>query len=92
LIGRVAITDLSPTIYFGGEFVPVKAIANEEILVSATVAGEGHDYPQVQVVTRDSNGKELSRATAIERNPGTDRYEALIALPKLGRLTLEIEA
>ena len=33
MIGRVAITDLSPTIYFGGEFVPVKAIVNEEILV-----------------------------------------------------------
>jgi len=92
LIGRVAITDLSPTIYFGGEFVPVKAVVNEEILVSATVAGEGHDYPQVQVVTRDSNGKELARAAAVERNPGTDRYEALISLPKLGHFTFEIEA
>ena len=92
MIGRVAITDLSPTIYFGGEFVPVKAIVNEEILVSATVAGEGHDYPQVQVVTRDSKGKELSRVAAIERNPGTDRYEALISLPKLGNFTFEIEA
>jgi starch synthase (maltosyl-transferring) len=92
LIGRVAITDLSPTIYFGGEFIPVKAIVAEEILVSATVAGEGHDYPQVQVVTRDSKGKELSRTAAVERNPGTDRYEALIALPQLGHFTFEIEA
>ena len=92
MIGRVAITDLSPTIYFGGEFVPVKAVVNEEILISATVAGEGHDYPQVQVVTRDSKGKELSRIAAIERNPGTDRYEALISLPQLGHFTFEIEA
>jgi starch synthase (maltosyl-transferring) len=92
LIGRVAITDLSPTIYFGGEFVPVKSIVNEEILVSATVAGEGHDYPQVQIVTRDSQGVELSRIQAVERDPGTDRYEALISLPKLGHFTFEIAA
>ncbi|MCX6456094.1 MAG: DUF3416 domain-containing protein [Actinobacteria bacterium] len=92
MIGRVAITDISPTIYFGGEFTPVKAIVNEEILVSATVAGEGHDYPVVHVITRDSKGKELSRIAAIERSPGTDRYEAPIALPKLGRFTFEIAA
>ena len=92
MIGRVAITDISPTIYFGGEFTPVKAIINEEILVSATVAGEGHDYPTVQVITRDSKGNELTRSNAIERNPGTDRYEAFIALPKLGNFTFEIEA
>ena len=92
MIGRVAITDISPTIYFGGEFTPVKAIVNEEILVSATVAGEGHDYPTVQVITRDGKGKELTRSIAIERNPGTDRYEATIALPKLGHFTFEIEA
>ena len=92
MIGRVAITDISPTIYFGGEFVPVKAIVNEEILISATVAGEGHDYPVVQVITRDSKGSELTRTKAIERNPGTDRYEAPIALPKLGNFTFEIEA
>ncbi|MCF8534548.1 MAG: DUF3416 domain-containing protein, partial [Candidatus Nanopelagicaceae bacterium] len=76
MIGRVPITDVSPTIYFGGEFAPVKAIVNEEILVSATVAGEGHDYPTVYVITRDSNGKELTRAQALEVNPGTDRYQA----------------
>ena len=92
MIGRVAITDISPTIYFGGEFTPVKAIVNEEILVSATVAGEGHDYPVVHVITRDSKGKELTRTKAIERNPGTDRYEAPIALPKLGSFTFEVEA
>ena len=92
MIGRVAITDISPTIYFGGEFTPVKAIVNEEILVSATVAGEGHDYPTVQVITRDGKGKELTRSNAIERNLGTDRYEATIALPKLGHFTFEIEA
>ena len=92
MISRIPITDISPVVYFGGEFVPVKAIVNEEILVSATVAGEGHDYPDVYVITRDGNGKELTRTKAIERSPGTDRYEALIALPKLGNFTFEIEA
>jgi starch synthase (maltosyl-transferring) len=92
LIGRVAITDISPTIYFGGEFVPVKAIVNEEILISATVAGEGHDYPVVHIITRDSHGNELSRSQAVERNPGTDRYEAPVSLPNLGQFTFEIEA
>ena len=92
MIGRVPITDISPTIYFGGEFAPVKAIVNEEILVSATVAGEGHDYPTVYVITRDSSGKELTRTQAFEKNPGTDRYEATIALPKIGNYSFEIEA
>ena len=92
MIGRVAITDISPTIYFGGEFTPVRAISAEEILVSATVAGEGHDYPEVQVITRDSKGNELAQVKAIERNPGTDRYEAMISLPTPGSFTFEIEA
>ena len=92
MIGRVPITDISPAIYFGGEFSPVKAIVNEEILVSATVAGEGHDYPTVYVLTFDAAGKELSRLQAIEKNPGTDRYEAPIKLAKIGHFTFTIEA
>ncbi|NBQ98746.1 MAG: DUF3416 domain-containing protein, partial [Microbacteriaceae bacterium] len=37
MISRIPITDISPAVYFGGEFVAVKAIAGETIPVSATI-------------------------------------------------------
>ena len=29
VINRIPVTDISPAVFFGGEFVPVKAIAGE---------------------------------------------------------------
>jgi len=43
LINRIPASDISPTIWFGGEFVPVKTIPFEKFKVEATVIREGHD-------------------------------------------------
>ena len=43
MITRIPITDISPAVNFGGELVPVKAVAGEVIAVTATIFREGHD-------------------------------------------------
>jgi starch synthase (maltosyl-transferring) len=92
LIGRIPIEDISPVVAFGGEFVPVKAIAHEEITIAATVFREGHDGLGVQAVLVDANGRELQRERMREIWPGTDRYEAKLTPPKIGNFTFFIEA
>jgi len=50
LISRIPITDISPAVFFGGEFVAVKAISGESISVSATITIEGHETLTAEVV------------------------------------------
>ncbi len=92
MIGRIPIEDISPAVAFGGEFVPVKAIAGEAITISATVFREGHDGLGVQAVLVDSQGSELTRVRMHEIWPGTDRYEAILVPPAIGDFTFFIEA
>lgn len=92
MIGRIPIEAVSPVVAFGGEFVPVKAIANEEITISATVFREGHDGLGVQAVLVDANGRELTRVRMREIWSGTDRYEAKLTPPAIGDFTFFIEA
>ncbi len=92
MIGRIPIEDISPVIAFGGEFVPVKAIAHEEITITATVFREGHDGLGVQAVLLDSDGRELQRVRMREIWPGTDRYEATLTPPTIGDFAFFIEA
>ena len=92
MIGRIPIEEISPVVTFGGEFVPVKAIANEEITVSATVFREGHDGLGVQAVLTDSEDNELARVRMNEIWPGTDRYEAKVTPPTIGDFSFFIEA
>ena len=92
MIGRIPIEEISPVVAFGGEFVPVKAIAGEEITFSATVFREGHDGLGVQAVLFTANGQELKRVRMQEIWPGTDRFEAKMALPSIGDYTFTIEA
>lgn len=92
MIGRIPIEDISPVVAFGGEFVPVKAIANEEITIAATVFREGHGGLGVQSVLFDSQGREIQRARMREIWPGTDRYEANLTPPAIGDFTFYIEA
>lgn len=92
MIGRIPIEDISPVVEFGGEFVPVKAIANEEITISATVFREGHDGLGVQAILVDANGHELTRIRMREIWPGTDRYEAKLTAPASGDFAFFIEA
>jgi len=92
LISRIAISDISPAVYFGGEFLPVKAVAGETIQVSATAVIEGHEKLGAQVVLHDSKGKVVSRADMKETWPGTNRYEGSITIPAQGDYFFVIEA
>jgi starch synthase (maltosyl-transferring) len=92
LISRIAISDISPAVYFGGEFLPVKAVAGETIQVSATSVIEGHEKLGAQVVLHDSKGKVVSRADMKETWPGTNRYEGSITVPAQGDYFFVIEA
>ena len=92
MISRIAISDISPAVYFGGEFLPVKAVAGETIQVSATAVIEGHEKLGAQVVLHDSKGKVVSRADMKETWPGTNRYEGSITIPAQGDYFFVIEA
>ncbi|NCV07253.1 MAG: DUF3416 domain-containing protein [Actinobacteria bacterium] len=92
MISRIAISDISPAVYFGGEFLPVKAVSGETIQVSATAVIEGHEKLAAQVVLHDSKGKVVSRADMKERWPGTNRYEGSITIPAQGDYFFVIEA
>ncbi len=92
MISRIAICDISPAVYFGGEFLPVKAVVGETIQVSATAVIEGHEKLDAQVVLHDSKGKVVSRADMKEAWPGTNRYEGSITIPTQGDYFFVIEA
>jgi starch synthase (maltosyl-transferring) len=92
LINRIPVTDISPTVYFGGEFVPVKAVAGEEIPVHATVFREGHDLLGAQVVLFDSAGKEIQRNVMHEKWHGGDQYQGSVRIPSQGDFTFAIES
>ena len=92
MISRIAISDISPAVYFGGEFLPVKAVAGETIQVSATAVIEGHEKLATQVVLHDSKGKVVSRADMKETWPGTNRYEGSITIPAQGDYFYVVEA
>ncbi len=92
MIGRFPITDIAPVVEFGGELVGVKAIAHEQIPITATVLREGHDSLHADVILFDPKGKEVSRTAMHEIWPGSARYAATIAPTSLGRWHFAIEA
>ena len=92
MISRIAISDISPAIYFGGEFLPVKAVPNEVITVSATAVIEGHEKLTAEVVVHQMDGKVLSRTQMTENWPGSNRYEASITVPSEGDFFFIVEA
>ena len=92
MINRIPVTDVSPTVFFGGDFVPVKAIAGEEIPVSATIFREGHDLLGADVVLYNAQGKELSRSVMHEEWHGGDRYQGSVRIPAQGDYTFTIDS
>jgi starch synthase (maltosyl-transferring) len=92
LINRIPVTEISPTVFFGGDFVPVKAIAGEEIPVSATIFREGHDLLGADVVLYNAQGKELSRSVMSEQWHGGDRYQGSVRIPAQGDYTFAIDS
>ena len=92
MINRIPVTDISPTVFFGGDFVPVKAIAGEEIPVSATIFREGHDLLGADVVLYNTQGKELTRSVMHEEWHGGDRYQGSVRIPAQGDYTFTIDS
>jgi starch synthase (maltosyl-transferring) len=92
LINRIPVTDISPTVFFGGDFVPVKAIAGEEIPVSATIFREGHDLLGADVVLYNAHGTEISRSVMHEQWRGGDRYQGALRIPAQGDYTFTIDS
>jgi len=92
LITRIPITEISPAVNFGGELVPVKAVAGEVIAVTATIFREGHDALGAHTLLFDEKGKEISRTPMREIWRGGDRFEGTITIPARGEFNYAIEA
>jgi starch synthase (maltosyl-transferring) len=92
VINRLPITEISPSVFFGGEFVPVKAIAGEEIEISATIFREGHDALGGDVLLYNHEGVEISRTRMREDYPGAHRFTALLRIPSRGDFHYAIES
>ena len=92
MITRIPITDISPAVNFGGELVPVKAVAGEVIAVTATIFREGHDALGAHTLLFDDEGKEISRTPMREIWRGGDRFEGTITIPARGEFNYAIEA
>ena len=92
MISRIAISDISPAVFFGGEFLAVKAIPGERFTVSATAIIEGHEKLTAQVVLHSSNGKVISRSAMTEIWPGSNRYEGEVLIPAEGDFFFIVEA
>ena len=78
--------------FFGGEFLAVKAVPGEKILVNATIVIEGHEKLTAEVVLHDQAGIVISRHEMVENWPGTNRYEGSITIPAQGDFFFIIEA
>ena len=92
MIGRLPIIDLAPTVFFGGEFVGIKAIPDEKFTVSATVIREGHESIEVFALLFDPAAKLASRTQMRAVHDVPDRYEVELAASRTGLWHFAIEA
>ena len=92
MISRIPITDISPAVYFGGEFVAVKAIAGETISVGATIIIEGHETLSAEVCLFNSKNKMVDCQPLVQNWPGTDRYEGSFTVPAEGDFHFVVKA
>jgi len=93
MIGRIAITDVHPTVECGQW--PAKAVVGEVVLVTATVFREGHDAVAADVVVRRPDGTRAPfnrmRTRPVEQG-GTDGWQAEVLVDAEGLWTFAIEA
>ena len=92
VINRIPVTDIAPSVFFGGQLVPVKAIAGEEIEITATIFREGHDALGADVLLFDHTGAEQSRTRMRDHADGSDRFSTWIRIPARGDFTYQIES
>jgi starch synthase (maltosyl-transferring) len=92
MIGRIPITDVSPTVECGKW--PAKAAVGETVPVAATVFREGHDMVAADVVVTRPDGSALpfNRLRKLPDIGRTDRWATEFAVDAEGLWTFRIEA
>lgn len=92
MIGRLPIIDIAPTVYFGREFVGIKAVPDEKFTVSATIIREGHDGVEASALLFDPAGKLFSRTSMRSVYGVPDRFEVEVSADRIGLWFFAIEA
>ena len=93
MIGRIAITDVRPTVECGQW--PAKAVVGERLAVTATVFREGHDAVAANVDVRRPDGTAAPFARMRElpvETGGTDGWSTEVLLDVEGTWTFAVEA
>ncbi len=90
MVGRVAVTDLRPTVSCGR--YPARAVSGEVVPVSATVFREGHDAVACNVVVKQPDGAKGPFLRMVPGAPGTDRWHADLPIDAEGSWSFVVEA
>ncbi len=91
MITRFPVVDVAPATYFGGEFVPAKAIPEESLPISATIFREGHETFSAHALLFNPAGKLVETIPMREIWPDSQRYEAWVRPTTLGLWHFAIE-
>ena len=89
MVGRIAITDVRPTVSCGR--YPARAVVGEGLTVTATVFREGHDAVGASVAVRAPDGRRLPRVHMLPGPPGTDAWSAVVPMDAPGKWTFVVE-
>ena len=90
MVGRVAVTDLRPTVSCGR--YPARAVSGEVVPVSATVFREGHDAVACNVVVKRPDGARGPFLRMAPGAPGTDRWHGDLSIDAEGSWSFVVEA
>jgi starch synthase (maltosyl-transferring) len=90
MVGRVAITEVRPTVSCGR--YPARAVTGETVTVSAVVFREGHDAVAADVVVTAPDGKDGPFLRMEPGTPGTDTWSARFVPDAPGRWTFTVQA
>jgi starch synthase (maltosyl-transferring) len=74
MVGRIAVTQVSPSVSCG--LYPARAVTGQTVEISATVFREGHDAVAADVVVRAPDGAKQPFLRLQPGAPGTDRWAA----------------
>ncbi len=88
-LGRIPVLGVTPLVD-GGRF-PVKAVAGEDVPVTATVFREGHDAVAATAVLIDPDGGLHAQIRMTSMGPGLDRYQAQLRPDRPGQWAYRVE-
>jgi starch synthase (maltosyl-transferring) len=90
MVGRLGLSSVSPVV--GEGTLAAKAVVGEHVAVSAVVFREGHDAVAANVTLRGPAGVKIPFVRMTPGAPGTDQWQATIALDRPGEWTFAVEA